>query len=354
MTELDAETAGPRPERGEMGRRDIVVIGASAGGLQALRAIVPRLPENLPAAVLVVVHLAPDAPSSMPMILARGTLLPTATAADQEPIQPGRIYVAPPDRHLLVEDGHIRLSHGPRENGHRPAIDPLFRTAARQYGPRLVGVVLSGNLSDGTVGLKAVDDHGGVTVVQDPSDALHPGMPGSAIEEAEPHHVLPAAEIADLIVQLAEQPAPFPFRAIRPAVAAEPNGGELANMSCPECGGPLSELREGRMPFYACRVGHRFSTPSLFAEQADAFESALWTAIRVLKEREDLALRLAERLERRGADLAGQRFRHTAEETRRQFDTLRGLVEDFDASAEAGPRGADIASAAQGRTAGQR
>jgi two-component system chemotaxis response regulator CheB len=199
-----------------------------------------------------------------------------------------------------------------------------------------------------------VDDHGGVTVVQDPSDALHPGMPGSAIEEAEPHHVLPAAEIADLIVRLAEQPVPFPFRAIRPAEAAEPAGGEPANMSCPECGGPLSERREGRMPFYACRVGHTFSTASLFAEQADAFESALWTAIRVLKEREDLALRLAERLERRGGDMASQRFRRTAEETRRQFETLRTLVEDFDAAAEAGPRGADIASAAQGRTVGQR
>jgi two-component system, chemotaxis family, protein-glutamate methylesterase/glutaminase len=352
VTDLDAEIAAPHPERAETVRRDIVVIGASAGGVETLRTIVPHLPEDLAAAVLVVLHLAPGAPSSLSAILARRTPMLTATAQDGDTIEPGRIYVARPDRHMLVEEGQVRLSRGPRENGCRPAIDPLFRTAARHYGSRVIGVVLTGNLSDGSVGLKAVDDHGGVTIVQDPDDALHPGMPGSAIEEVEPHYVLPAAEIADLIVQLSEQPAPLPLTAVE--AAEESTHRKLANMSCPECGGPLSELREGRTPSYACRVGHTFSTGSLFSQQADALESALWTAIRVLQERQDLALRLAEQLERRGADLAAQRFRRNAEETRQHSGALRRLVEDFDASADAGPREAEVASAARSRTARKR
>jgi two-component system chemotaxis response regulator CheB len=348
VTELDAEIPAPHPGRTETAGRDIVVIGASAGGVEALRSIVPRLPADLAAAVLVVVHLAPAATSSLSAILGRSTPLPTSPAEDGEPIEPGRIYVAPTNRHVLVEDGHVRLSRGPRENGHRPAIDPLFRTAARQYGTRVVGVVLSGNLSDGTVGLKAIDDHGGVTIVQDPADARHPGMPESAIEAVEPHYVLPATGIADLVVRLSEQPAPLPRRV---EAAEGSTRGQRAHVTCPECGGPLSEQREGRTPFYACRAGHTFTTGSLVSEQADAFESALWTAIRVLQERHDLAVRLAGKLELRGADLAAKRFRRTAEETSAQSASLRRVVDDFDASVEAGPGERDVASAARGRTA---
>ena len=349
VTDTTGENAIPSPPAGaEPDRRDIVVIGASAGGIQALNAIVPRLPEDLPAAVFVVMHLAPTARSSLAAIIGRQTLLRTSAASDGDRIERGRIYVAPPDRHMVVEDDHIRLSRGPRENGHRPAIDPLFRTAARHFGPRVIGIVLSGNLSDGTVGLKAIDDHGGVTVAQHPGDALHPGMPGSAVDEVDPHHVLPASEIAELVVRLSTEPAPLPVTPSGPPDLSA--RAELANMSCPECGGPLSELRRGRTPFFVCRVGHSFSTESLFAEQADSLESALWTAIRVLEERRDLAVRLAERLEARGADLAAERFRHNAEETGRQVDAIRRVVEDFDAAADAGPRGADVASAAGRRS----
>jgi two-component system chemotaxis response regulator CheB len=216
----------------------------------------------------------------------------------------------------------------------------------------VVGVVLSGNLRDGSIGLRAIDEHGGVTVVQDPADAQHPGMPGNAIEEVEPQHVLPATEIADLIVELTAHPAPLPLAAARASQGTDFE--ESAHMSCPECGGPLSERREGRTPFFVCRVGHAFSTESLFADQADAFESAVWTAIRVLQERHDLALRLAERLERRGAALAAQRFRRSAHETHEQSETLRRLVEEFDASAETGPDAAEVASAAEGTTAHRR
>jgi len=349
VTRIDAEIAAPYPDRAETVRRDIVVIGASAGGVETLRSVIPRLPEDLAASVLVAVHLAPDAPSSLAAILARQAPLRTKTAEDRDAIEPGVIYVAPPDRHMLIEGGQVRLSRGPRENGHRPAIDALFRTAARNYGARVVGVVLSGSLSDGAIGLKAIDEHAGATIVQDPADALYPGMPGRALEEVEPHYVVPAGEIADLVVRLSEQPVPLPLVAVDAEEGSD--DGELANMSCPECGGPLSELREGRTPLYACRVGHRFSTGSLFSEQADGFESALWTAIRVLQDRQDLALRLAERLERGGADLAAQRFRRNAEEAQQQSNALRRLVEDFDASADLGPDTAEVASAARGRAA---
>ena len=185
-----------------MAPRDVVAIGASAGGIQALTSLASGLPRDFPAAVFVVVHIPPYAVSRLPEILSRAGPLPAAHARQGEPIEPGRIYVAPPDRHLLVRQGWVELARGPRENHSRPAIDPLFRTAARAYGPRVVGVVLSGSLYDGSMGLMAIKTRGGVAVVQDPNEAAFASMPRSALQAVTADHVLPAAAMAAVLGDL--------------------------------------------------------------------------------------------------------------------------------------------------------
>src|SRR3712207_6517545 len=188
--------------------KDIVVIGASTGGIEAMKALVAGLPRDFPASVLVVMHTAPHPLGILPEILERAAPLPASNARDWEQIKPGHIYVAPPDYHLLVErTGYIRITQGPRENRFRPAVDPLFRSAALAFGPRVVGVVLTGWLDDGTAGLYAVKQRGGAAVAQHPEDALAPSMPLSAIKHVEVDHILPLNEIAPLLVRLAGAPA---------------------------------------------------------------------------------------------------------------------------------------------------
>ena len=310
----------------------MVVIGASAGGIEALNQIIPRLPEDLPASVVVVMHLAPEARSALPTILARKTLLLTTAAHDGAAIEHGHVYVAPPDRHVLFEGGRVRLTRGPRENGHRPAIDATFRSAARAYGDRVIGIVLSGNLGDGAVGLHVVEEAGGITIVQDPADALHPSMPSHAIEYDDPHHIAPASEIGALITHFVSEPINSTSNGNPGSETFE--DGKVVALSCPDCGGPIAELQGGDNPRFVCRVGHSFSTESLFAEQGHALETALWTAIRVLQERGDLATRLAERLEARGADVAARRFRLNAEDVRDQAAIVRSVMEDIDTLAD--------------------
>jgi two-component system chemotaxis response regulator CheB len=194
------------PESESMAGHDIIVIGASAGGVEALREITRGLPANLPATLFVVLHVPPQNPSHLPAILSRSGPLPAAHAGDGAEFVPGRIYVAPPDTHLLVESGRTHLSHGPTENRHRPAIDPLFRSAARAYGSRVVGVVLTGSLDDGTAGLYQIRRHGGVAVVQDPDDALFPSMPANALEYVGADYRCQVTEIAPLLERLARTP----------------------------------------------------------------------------------------------------------------------------------------------------
>ena len=280
----------------------IVVVGASAGGVEALADLAASLPDDLAAAVFVVLHLPATGTSALPEILRRHGPLPAAHVNDGEPIRPGRIYVAPPDHHVLVRTGHVHLSRGPRENGHRPAIDPLFRSAAREYATEVIGVVLSGALDDGTAGLLAIKSRGGVAVVQQPTDALYPGMPGNALEHVQVDHVVAAASIGKLLTRLVadlldapREPAPTGMRVevemegFAPEAFESNHPGRPSGFSCPDCNGVLWQIKDGGPERYRCRVGHAWSPESLLSQQSEALEAALWVALRSLEERAALA-----------------------------------------------------------------
>jgi two-component system chemotaxis response regulator CheB len=326
----------------------IVVVGASAGGVEALADLAASLPGDLPAAVFVVLHLPATGTSALPEILSRHGPLPAGHVRDGEPIQPGQIYVAPPDRHVLLRTGHVHLSRGPRENGHRPAVDPLFRSAAREYATRVIGVVLSGALDDGTAGLLAIKSRGGIAVVQDPADALYPSMPGNALQHVEVDHVLPAAAMGELLARLiadsAEAPADPAPTGMRVEVEMEgfsleafegSHPGRPSGFSCPDCNGVLWQIQDGGLERYRCRVGHAWSPESLLTQQSEALEAALWIALRSLEERAALARRLAEPARRRGHRITAGRFEEQAAEAQQAARLVRDLLLSRDAFATA-------------------
>ena len=326
--------------------RDIVVVGASAGGVEALRILAAGLPSDFPAAVFVVLHVPPTS-SVLPTILTRAGKLPAVHPHDREPIEHGRIYVAAPDYHLLLDDGVVRLERGPRENGHRPAIDPLFRTAASCYGGRVTGVILSGSLDDGIIGLGAIKRSGGVAVVQDPSEATYPTMPASAVEAGLADHVAPMVLIPELLVQLATtqvagERAKSAWMEVDPAqldpeaISAENRAhGVLAGLVCPECKGALWELEEGDVVKLRCRVGHTFTEESLEREQAIALDGAMWTAVTALVEKSDFSLRLAERFRRGGHLETARRYESQARNALAQADVIRTALRNLEVAPEA-------------------
>jgi two-component system chemotaxis response regulator CheB len=287
--------------------RDLIVVGASAGGLEALVQLVRGLPPGLPAAVCIVCHFPPGSSSALPDILSRhGPLLARHARAD-EPIYPAHIYVAPPDYHLLVEPGVVRLDHGPRENRFRPAIDPLFRSAARAYGPRVIGVLLSGGLGDGIAGLLAVRGASGLGVIQDPADAICPNLPRDARTIAGADHVAPAAELGRLLTQLLPttpngggSPMTDSVERITQTVAHDmqeqeqgARRGTVSLFSCPECGGCMWQLDDQKLVRFRCHVGHAYAAETLLDEQSAALEAALWTAVRTFREKAILSRQLA-------------------------------------------------------------
>jgi two-component system, chemotaxis family, protein-glutamate methylesterase/glutaminase len=309
---LAARYRGAEPQAGdqrpaEPGQifRDIVVIGASAGGVEALDRLVAGLEPELPAAIFVVLHLPATGNSMLPQILARAGKLPASAPTDCERPERGHIYVAPPDRHMLLVGQRVRLSGGPRENGHRPAVDPLFRSAARTYGPRVIAIVLSGNLDDGAAGARLVKERGGIVLAQDPQDALYPDMPAHTAEVTGVDAVVPAEAMPALIGQLLEEPVaergeePVEEREEREdrdlAASELALEGAPSELSCPECGGQLWERDEGPLVRFACRVGHVFSPERLIAKHGKELERALWSALRSLEERADLYRRMARR-----------------------------------------------------------
>jgi two-component system chemotaxis response regulator CheB len=341
-------------------QRDVIVIGASAGGVQTLQGLVAQLPPELPASVLVVLHLMSAGTSVLHNILDRAGPLPATPARDSEQLERGHIYVAPPDFHLLLRGPNIHLSAGPRENGHRPAVDPLFRSAARAYGPRVIGVVLSGMLDDGTDGLRLIKQRGGATVVQDPTDALYGDMPRNAIRDVDPDRVVPLAEMGAVLFDLidapltstadatAEDPEEQAIDLVEVEFGRDDIEGDPTLLTCPDCGGVMLERAEGGVVRFACQVGHSYSPESFDDEQGEALESALWTAIRTLDERADLLRRMARRAGRHGGPASvdstadrltvkAQMASDHADEIRGTLLRLRGSESQAEVAAEAGP-----------------
>jgi two-component system chemotaxis response regulator CheB len=337
-----AERANATPirrRRSRTGRQfAVVVIGASAGGLDPLLKVVGNLRPDFEAAVLIVSHVRE--PSFLPQILQRPSSLPVAHAADWDTVDPGRVLVAPPDHHLVLHDHRMLLSRGPKQNGSRPAIDPLLVSAARVFGRRVIGVVLSGTLDDGSGGLAEIKRVGGVTIVQDPADAASPEMPHNAISATQVDYILPSGEIASKLNELVVS-APrnngkvMKQTAISKQLKAVEHGeadpavrppGRLSTLTCPECGGTLWELHQGNLLRFGCHVGHNLSAQSMLAAQADGVEAALWVALRSLKERSRLLRSLSDHA-RRGRRLHSQHhYERQATEVEHRAEVLRRVL----------------------------
>jgi two-component system chemotaxis response regulator CheB len=322
----------------------IVAVGASAGGLETLLKLSRMLPASFPAAVCMVLHLPPLRSSALPALLGRSNRMPAAYGVDGEKIEAGRIYVAPPDRHLLVEDHRIRLGIGPRENGSRPAIDPLFRSVAQASGPNAIGVVLSGALYDGTSGLLAIKARGGIAIVQDPQEAVCSSMPRSALENVGADHVVRSDELAALLESLvASPPAPSTLLrgpsplvlehdieiardGVRDETPALQTLGSPSAFACPDCHGVLWEIKEGDTIRFRCRVGHAYLPDALAHAQSDELEEALWTALRSLRESAALGARLANNARQRNLPMVAKAHQGRADEALERAQVIEAVL----------------------------
>lgn len=312
-------------------------LGGSAGGLEALAELLARLPIGLAAPVLVVLHLGRAGKSVLPTILDRAGELHAVTPLDGESLVNGVVYVAPPDRQMLVEDGRVRLVEGPTEHGMRPAIDPLFRSAARAYGPRAIGVVLSGMLDDGTAGLREIHARGGWTLVQDPDEAMFPSMPSSAIAGVDVDAILPVVEMAARIEQIVGAQrervrapnAATPIPGAREAQESPNPPGMRTDIACPRCGGVLWEEVDQRLTTYRCQAGHLYSPDSLLAVQGEGLDTAIWRPIRMLQERGALLQRLAEHAAEQGRERSARYFRDQARQTLLRATEMRRAATDL-------------------------
>ena len=306
---------------------DIVVIGASVGGVEALKEIASQLSGRIQAAIFVVVHVSPDSSGMLPAILNRDSRIRARQAEDGWRIEPGNIYVAQPDHHLMLEKDEMRVVRGPKHNRHRPAIDLLFRTAARNFGTRVIGVVLTGFLDDGSSGLLAIKNAGGVTIIQDPDDAQVASMPRSALLQVQPDYCVPVSQMGDLINQLAEKEG-------KPMLAEHKDNGAPSkpgkkrshtSFTCPDCHGTIWEVEENGEVRFECRVGHAYSPEAMRTAADDDVERSLWAALRSLEE--------SAALEQRLADLSAERNRQSAHNFYRQKAHARkqhaGILRDF-------------------------
>ena len=327
-----------------MAMHDTIVIGASAGGVQALIRLIEDLTGDLPAAVFIVLHIPADAPSLLPEILGRQSLLPVAHADNNEEIRQGRIYVAPPDHHLLIERRHVRLVHGPKENLHRPSIDALFRSAARWAGPRTIGVVLTGARDDGTAGMRAIKQRGGITIVQDPFEAPFPSMPKSVMQDIRVDYSLSLSDIAPLLNMLSRQTAeeegkyPVPENVEIEAsiaqqemesdelIASTDKLGKVSRLTCPDCHGALWEINDADLLRFRCHVGHAYSAESLKDGQEQMLEVALWSAVRALEEQMILAKRIIERARKANQSRAAKMFEKRVEQAEAHSSAIRQLL----------------------------
>jgi two-component system chemotaxis response regulator CheB len=318
-----------------MAKRDIFVVGGSAGSNAPLRELVAGLPKDFPGTVFITTHLPSTYQSHLPELLRNCARIPVGAAVDGQPIEPGQVYVATTDRHLLLIDSTIRLGVGPRENMARPSIDPMFRSAALSFGARAVGVILSGLLNDGASGLYAIKQAGGTAVVQHPLDARESGMPRAALEATEADYVAPAAELAGLFTEIAAldagpMVAPPDSLAFEVEVAA---GGRLgsgrlrrfaepAALTCPDCGGVLSEVR-GQAPLrFRCQIGHAYTAEELEAHTC-AVDEAIRVALRIMEERTELVERMGRDARATGRTALAELYERRAEEYGGYATTLR-------------------------------
>jgi len=336
-----------------MSGHDILVIGASAGGVQTLRELVARLPGGLAAAVFVVVHFPTDRESILPSILDGSGGLPAAHARDGEPIESGRIYIAPPNRHMTLEPDRVVVEWGPRINHCRPAIDPLFRSAARSYGNRVIGLLLSGMLNDGSSGILAIEKAGGLAVVQDPDDALFPEMPANARAILENPIVRPLSAMAPTLLNLVNSP-PGGSPAMKDRIdeihlraeqdiAAQERGerqGAITVLTCPDCGGVLWQLNDQGLLEFRCHTGHVMTAESATRGQAEFLEKALEVTLRALREREVLSHQLASRARSSGEVERAEVFQRRAALARRHGQLVKAMLRENDEQMGPVPQGA--------------
>jgi len=320
------------------GMTQLVVIGASAGGVAALTSLAQALPADFAAPILIVLHIGAHA-SLLHELMARHSALDIAIARDAEVPQPGQVRIAPPDLHMTLANGRVRLRHGPKENHARPAIDPLFRSAALAFGPGVIGVVLTGRLDDGTAGLQAVKAMGGTAVVQDPADAEEPSMPASALRHVAVDHCVTLAQLPRLLADLTSRPVETPMTTPDPRVLLEDqlargDGDPVAHLRalgrpsmfvCPECHGGLWQLDEVQPERYRCHTGHAFTERSLQQSLYDGADEALWNALRALQEKEAMLLHVAERLAEGDGDVHARAV-EAAGRVAHQARALRQLI----------------------------
>ncbi|MBV8071801.1 MAG: chemotaxis protein CheB [Acidobacteriaceae bacterium] len=305
-------------------KHDVIVVGASAGGVEALQELVRGLPAEFPAALFVVLHLEARTKSFLPEILTKAGPLHARHATDGASIEHGRIYVAPPDCHLVIERGHMHLTSGPKEQHHRPSINVTFRSAALAYGERVAGVVMSGELDDGTAGLWEIERRRGITVVQNPEEAAFPSMPLSALREIEVDHTVTAAEMGPLLGDLATGIKQGVSEMRHSESERSEEKAQLTDLTCPECRGTIWEVRRGQAKDYRCRVGHTYSAKNMLAGHFAAQEKALYAAVVALEEGASLATRLADQF-----DLSfAERLRTEAREREAQAEAIRQVLKE--------------------------
>src|SRR5215475_10317457 len=322
-----------------MSNRDIIVIGGSAGATAPLKQILSRLPVDLPAAVFIVLHIPAQGIGILSTVASSAGKLPVRQAESGMVIENGHVYLAAPDHHLLLAQDHLMLGRGPRENMARPAIDPLFRSAALHYGPRVIGVVLSGLLSDGAAGLNAIKQCGGFALVQDPSDAIANEMPLHALEATTVDLCVPGARIGDVLSDLVRErpgailPIPPEIRLEVEIAAGERIGSDtlapLADpvaLTCPGCGGVLSEVKGAHPLRFRCQVGHAYTADALAKEQEGRVDEALRVALRIIEERAELVDRMARDGRQSGRVAVAQMYAARAVEYRRYADMIRRVV----------------------------
>jgi two-component system chemotaxis response regulator CheB len=320
--------------------RDIVVMGASAGGIDPLIVVLSNLDPKLQVAVFVVVHRSGESPSTLAKLLARATALRVVEVEAATPIVHGTVYLAPAGRHMLVKHGHVQVTRGPKENRHRPAVDPLFRSAAWAYGPRVVGVLLSGRLSDGAAGLWAIRSCGGVVIIQSPAEAKFAAMPRNALETLDPDHCVPAEAIGPLITSLAGTPIarshPVPAQVVLESQMAELRNddirhvsriGTLSPFTCPACHGSLWEIDDSEVLRFRCHTGHAFSAEALVEGISDSTEEALYSAVRSLQETVAMYQRIANRERGSGRDKRAASFEARAHKAQMHATAIARLLQ---------------------------